>query len=121
MTVAWELHYDRCVSPGFLSAFKPDGDARFLVEMAKYAPFPLDFQLRHDAKNGREHASLYVGLTDVLKVERNKKGDLRLSAHATWSDIATKRKGEDFGFRQSWKDAVAATEWGAVEDYLENK
>jgi hypothetical protein len=119
MTVAWELHYDRCVSSEFLSAFKPDGPARFLVEIAKYAPFPLDFQLRHDAKTGHEHASLYVGLTDVLKVELSKVGELRLSAHPTWSDTAGKLKNEDFGFRQSWRQSIASNEWAAVEDYLE--
>jgi hypothetical protein len=112
MAVSWEIHYDRRVSSGFLSNFEVGGQARLLVELAKFAPFPIDFQLRHDVKSGAEHASLYVGLTSVLNVDQTASGELRLRAHPTWANAVNK-------FDPSWVAGVAPNQWGDVENYLE--
>jgi hypothetical protein len=115
MPVAWDLHYDRRVSDDFLAHFMVGGVAHALVEYARFAPYPLDLQMRHNPKTGAEHASLYVGLSSVLNVVR-KRDELRLTAHKTFT-------GPDFGFQAHWsswlplqglKDA-----WREVENYLE--
>lgn len=115
MTVAWDLHYDRRVSDGFLDHFLNGGVAHSLVEYARFAPYPLDLQMRHDPKTGAEHATLYVGLTSVLGVKR-KKDLLQLEGHK--SPAAA-----ECGFQADWAKPMTAEElrtvWRAVEDYLE--
>jgi hypothetical protein len=81
MPVNWELHYDRRVPPSFLAHFLPGGVAASLGEYARHAPYPVDLQMRHDPKTGAHHATLYVGLTDVLSVRAHAKG-LVLRPHA---------------------------------------
>jgi hypothetical protein len=112
MAVSWQMHYDRRVSTAFLRHFQPDGAARILVEYARYAPYPVDFQLRHDAKTGAEHASLYVGLTAVINVRQTKTGALKLWADEHWAN-------SKHHFSPAWRDAVARSDWLAVEQYLE--
>jgi len=115
MTVAWDLHYDRRVSDGFLDHFLNGGVAHSLAEYARFAPYPLDLQMRHDPKTGAEHATLYVGLTSVLGVKR-KKDLLQLEGHK--SPAAA-----ECGFQADWAKPMTAEElrtvWRAVEDYLE--
>ena len=81
-----EVVYDRRVSPEFLALFDrddPDGGvASSLVTYANEALFPVDLRFRKDWKSGREHATLYVGLTAVLNVRATRKGMIRLDAHA---------------------------------------
>lgn len=116
MTEGWDLHYDRRVEPEFLAHFKRGGVARSLVEYAKNAPFPVDLQMRRSPKTGATHASLYVGLTDVLKISSKPQGKLTLTAHKTWSE-------GKFGFKSEWKQAQTSEEvessWREVEAYLE--
>jgi hypothetical protein len=54
MSVPWEIHYDRRVSPGCLSNFEVGGQARLLVELAENAPFPIDFR---DHESGPEQTA----------------------------------------------------------------
>src|SRR4051812_14734808 len=79
--------YDRRVSPEFLALFDrdvPDGAvASSLVTYANEARFPMDLRFRKDLASGREHATLYVGLTAVLNVRATKKGLLSLHVHPT--------------------------------------
>lgn len=112
VVVPWQMHYDRRVSPGFLDNFLPDGAAALLAEYAKHAPYPVDLQLRHDAKTGSEHASLYVGLTAVINVAQAAGGQLRADAHPHWANLV-------YGFENSWRDELRAADWLAVEAYLE--
>jgi len=115
VTVAWDLHYDRRVSAGFLSHFLPDGVARSLVEYARHAPFPVDLQMRHDPKASTEHASLYVDLTAVLNVRHKPGGTLALDAYKAHMTAG--------GFDPAWKSPKVAEAWSVnwrlVEDYLE--
>lgn len=117
MTVAWDLHYDRRVPAEFLAHFKRGGVAHSLAQYAKNAPFPLDLQMRHDPRSGAHHASLYVGLTDVLKVTPRSEGRLSLSAHKTWSEGS-------FGFKSDWTNPRTVEEWRSdwteVEHYLDH-
>ncbi len=79
--------YDRRISPEFLALFDgaaPDpGVAAPLVTYANEALYPVDLRFRRDVSSGREHATLYVGLTAVLNLRITKKGLLSLHAHAT--------------------------------------
>jgi hypothetical protein len=112
MIVPWMMHYDRRVSETFLHHFQQGGAARVLVEYAKHAPFPVDFQLRHDAKTEAEHASLYVGLTAVVNVRQTQAGALQLWADKHWAN-------REHNFLPAWNTEIAGTGWVAVEDYLE--
>ncbi len=113
--VDWELHYDRRVTDEFLANFLPGGVADSLVEYAKFAPYPVDLQMRRNAKTGAEHASLYVGLSTVLDVHR-KQDRLTLEANVAYT-------GGDFGFDATWSTPMTPAElrqrWRAVEDYVE--
>ncbi len=115
MAVNWDLHYDRRVSAGFLQHFLEGGVARSLVEYARFAPYPVDLQMRHNPKTGADHATLYIGLTSVLDVHA-KKDLLRLAAHKTHT-------AGPYGFDSSWTLPMTvmqlATSWRRVEDYLE--
>ncbi len=112
----FEIRYDRVVTGDFLSRFLPGGVAASLAPMARDAAFPLDLQLRKDAKTGRQWATVYAGLTAVLNVEERSQG-FRLTAHDTWS-----RKSK-YGFRQRWRSGLTEDElagaWTDVELYLE--
>lgn len=115
MPIQWDLHYDRRVSEGFLAHFLDGGVAHSLVEYARHAPYPLDLQMRHNPKTGAEHATLYVGLTSVVDVERV--GDkLRLKAHKT-------HQSGPYGFSASWLTPMTVQQlsrsWRMVENYLE--
>src|SRR4051794_40352282 len=77
----FDVRYDRRVSPQFLEHLAPDGVAASLAKYAKSALFPLDLRLRSDVKSGVDHASLYVGLTAVLKIQSSKAGLLKLSVN----------------------------------------
>ncbi len=68
--IDWDLHYDRRATAGFLAHFLHGGVAESLAEYARYAPYPVDLQMRKNPKTGAEHATLYVGLTSVLQVTR---------------------------------------------------
>jgi hypothetical protein len=115
MPVTWDLHYDRRVSEQFLAHFLKGGVARSLVEYARYAPYAVDLQMRKNPKTGAEHATLYVGLTSVLDVKRNK-DQLQLVGHK-WAVDGR------FGFDAAWAKPMSvsalATHWRGVEDYLE--
>src|SRR4051794_5340115 len=102
MSVSWDLHYDRRVSEPFLNHFLPGGVAHSLVEYARYAPYAMDLQMRHNPKTGADHATLYVGLTAVLGVKANKAG-LELVPHK-WAATGA------FGFSTSWTQPKAAGE-----------
>jgi hypothetical protein len=111
-----DIRYDRRVSEDFLALFAKRGVAHSLVAFANSSLFPLDLQFHKDLKTKAEHATLYVGLTAVLNLKRNSKGELRLSAHAAHASKA-------FGFEQSWTKWAPveawAQRWLAVETYLE--
>lgn len=111
--------YDRRVSPVFLSHFDeadPSGGAlSSLVDYAMRARYPVDLQFRRDPKKGRDHATLYVGLTAVLNLRSTKKGLLSLDVHPTHQKAGA--------FDKSWSDPVAADvlyeRWPDVELYLD--
>ena len=109
------VRYDRRVSAAFLSHFLDDGVAAHLPQLAKYARYPVDFQLRKDVKSGAEHATLYVGLTAVLRVKQDKKGSLSLHAHPTHQ----KNGGFDAAWKKPRSGEALAEIWGEVEAYLE--
>jgi hypothetical protein len=115
MPVNWELHYDRRVPPNFLAHFLPGGVAASLVEYARHAPYPVDLQMRHDPKTGAHHATLYVGLTDVLTVKAHAKG-LVLKPHKVIS-------GGGFALPMTLQSPTALDalkdQWRAVENYLD--
>lgn len=112
----FEIRYDRVVTDDFLSRFLQGGVAASLAPMARDAAYPLDLQLRKDAKTGRQWATVYAGLTAVLNIEERSQG-FRLTAHDTWS------KKSKYGFRQRWKSDLTEDElvgeWTDVELYLE--
>jgi hypothetical protein len=112
----FEIRYDRVVTSDFLDTFLSGGVAAALAPMARDAAFPLDLQMRKDAKSGRQWATVYAGLTGVLNLEE-RRGGFRLTAHDTWSRNA------NFGFRQHWREDLTkgelASEWHDVELYLE--
>ncbi len=112
----FEIRYDRVVEDAFLQHFLPGGRAASLAPMSRKAAFPLDLQMRKDAKTGRQWATVYAGLTAVLNIEHQPNG-VRLTAHDTWS------KNKKFGFKQQWKsgltDEELGAEWSGVECYLE--
>lgn len=115
MDVPWDLHYDRRVSESFLAHFLEGGVAHSLVEYARFAPYAVDLQMRHNPKTNADHATLYVGLTSVLDVKTGPSG-LHLIGHKTAA-------GGQYGFDETWTKPMTAsalgTKWRAVEDYLE--
>jgi hypothetical protein len=115
--IDWDLHYDRRATAGFLAYFLHGGVAESLADYARYAPYPVDLQMRKNPKTGAEHATLYVGLTSVLQVTRIK-GDL-LSLHGH-KNLA----GKHHAFDPAWSNPMTAKEltprWRAVEGYLED-
>ena len=114
--IDWDLHYDRRATAGFLAHFLHGGVAESLAEYARYAPYPVDLQMRKNPKTGAEHATLYVGLTSVLQVTRIKGDLLRLHGH---KNLAGKHT-----FDPAWSNPMTAKEltprWRAVEGYLED-
>lgn len=116
LAVPWELHYDRRVPDHFLRLLLPGGVAASLAQYARHAPYPVDLQLRADAKRpSAHHASLYVGLTTVLDLHGKATGSFALDADKRWRS--------QFPFDDKWLKAASIAEWrdrwGAVEDYLE--
>lgn len=115
MAVNWQMHYDRRVPPNFLAHFLPGGVAASLAEYARHAPYPVDLQMRHDPKTGGHHATLYVGLTDVLTVKAHAKG-LVLKPHKVIT-------GGAFALPVALQSATALDvmkdQWRAVEIYLD--
>ena len=115
MAVKWDMHYDRRVSPDFLAHFRPGGVAASLVEYARHAPYPVDLQMRHDPKTGAQHATLYVGLSDVLTVKAHAKG-LVLKPHKVIT-------GGAFALPSAVQTPTAPDvlkqHWHAVESYLD--
>lgn len=111
--------YDRRVSPDFLALFDREatdgGVASSLVDYANEALFPVDLQFRRDTKSGREHATLYVGLTAVLNVRSTKRGLLSLDVHATHM--------KNGRFDPAWGTPMTADGlakiWAEVELYLD--
>ena len=110
----FDVRYDRRVSAEFLEYLAPDGVASSLAKYAKSGLFPLDLRLRKDVKSGAEHASLYVGLTSVLKIQGTKAGLLKLSVHPTHQ--------KNGRFDPTWGKARTAEElakiWPEVERAL---
>ena len=114
-----EVVYDRRVSPEFLALFDrddPDGGvASSLVTYANEALFPVDLRFRKDWKSGREHATLYVGLTAVLNVRATRKGLIRLDAHPTHM--------KNGRFDPAWSTPMPRDDlariWAEVELYLD--
>lgn len=95
----------------------PGGFAESLVDYAR-GKYPIDFQFRADPKRPRRPtAMLYVGLTKVLDVEGNAKGELRLGVHQTWKQMAGKL------WKPQWESWLPpgqwAEEWAQVERFLE--
>src|SRR4051794_20827674 len=92
------IRYDRRVGRDFLACFLKDGVAHWLTEYAGKARYPVDLQMRHNAKTGADHGSLYVGLTSVLDVMAKPKPapGLALDAHKTWSE-------GPYGFDVNWR------------------
>lgn len=115
--VDWDLHYDRRATAGFLAHFLHGGVAESLAEYARYAPYPVDLQMRKNPKTGAEHATLYVGLTSVLQVTSIKGDLLRLHGHKNLA-------GKHHAFDPAWSNPMTAKEltprWRAVEGYLED-
>ena len=115
--IDWDLHYDRRATAGFLAHFLHGGVAESLAEYARYAPYPVDLQMRKNPKTGAEHATLYVGLTSVLQVTRIKGDLLRLHGHKNLA-------GKHHAFDPAWSNPMTAKEltprWRAVEGYLED-
>lgn len=112
--------YDRRVAPSFLAHFDasdPDnpGLASSLVAYARYAMYPVDLQFRHTIATGRDHATLYVGLTSVLDIHATRKGLLSLKVHPTHAKAGR--------FDPSWSAprtaAELAADWPSVELYLD--
>lgn len=86
--------------------------------MAKYAKsglFPLDLRLRKDVRSGAEHASLYVGLTAVLKIQISQAGLLKLSVHPTHQ----KNGRFDADWSTPRTEGELAEIWPEVELYLD--
>lgn len=80
----WEIKYDRTVSDDFLGHFAAGGFAESLVDYAR-GKYPVDFQFRKDPKKPENQtATLYVGLTAVVNLHRNRHGHLRLNVHDRW-------------------------------------
>lgn len=115
--VDFTIRYDRRVSNDFLAHFLRHGILDRLRVIANKAALPLDLQMRKEVKSGAQHATLYAGLTGVLKVEQSQAGLLRLSAHPTWS------KSPLYGFSSQWRSwqdpAAVAVAWPSIELYLE--
>jgi hypothetical protein len=115
--IDWDLHYDRRATAGFLAHFLHGGVAESLAEYARYAPYPVDLQMRKNPKTGAEHATLYVGLTSVLQVTCIKGDLLRLHGHKNLA-------GKHHAFDPAWSNPMTAKEltprWRAVEGYLED-
>jgi len=115
MPVNWKMHYDRRVPPSFLAHFLPGGVAASLAEYARHAPYPVDLQMRHDPKTDGHHATLYVGLTDVLTVRAHAKG-LVLKPHRVIT-------GGAFALPTALQSQTALdvlkNQWRAVEIYLD--
>ena len=115
--IDWDLHYDRRATAGFLAHFLHSGVAESLAEYARYAPYPVDLQMRKNPKTGAEHATLYVGLSSVLQVTRIKGDLLRLHGHKNLA-------GKHHAFDPAWSNPMTAKEltprWHAVEGYLED-
>ncbi|MEP6697638.1 MAG: hypothetical protein ABJA34_12300 [Pseudonocardiales bacterium] len=115
MPVNWEMHYDRRVPRSFLAHFLPGGVAASLAEYARHAPYPVDLQMRHDPRTGAHHATLYVGLTDVLTVKAHAKG-LVLRPHKVIT-------GGPFALPPALQSPAALevlkNQWRAVEIYLD--
>jgi hypothetical protein len=111
--------YDRRVSPEFLALFDREATdgavASSLVTYANEALFPVDLQFRRNTKSGREHATLYVGLTAVLNVRVRKNGLFSLDVHATHM--------KNGRFDPAWGTPMTADElakiWAEVELYLD--
>ena len=108
MDVAWDLHYDRRVFESFLAHFLEGGVAHSLVEYARFAPYAVDLQMRHNPKTNADHVTLYVGLTSVLDVKTGKKG-LHLVGHKT----AT---GGLYGFDDAWTMAPELMSLSKITD-----
>jgi len=110
-----DVRYDRRVTTEFLSHFMSDGVAQYLPQLAAHSKYPVDFQLRRDVKSGAEHATVYVGLTAVLKVKGAKSGTLSLDVHPTHQKSGR--------FKPVWRAQRTPEElaeiWGEVELYLE--
>lgn len=51
--IDWDLHYDRRATAGFLAHFLPGGVAESLAEYARYAPYPVDLQMRKNPTRSR--------------------------------------------------------------------
>jgi hypothetical protein len=115
--IDWELHYDRRAAAGFLAHFLHGGVAESLAEYARFAPYPVDLQMRKNPRTGAEHATLYVGLTSVLQVTRINGDLLRLQGHKNLA-------GKHHAFDPAWSNPMTAREltprWRAVEGYLED-
>ena len=111
--------YDRRVSPRFLALFNPyapqPGVVASLVTYANHALFPVDLRFRRDLKSGREHATLYVGLTAVLNVRSTKMNLLKLDAHPT--HVKHGRFDLAWGTPMSTQDLAHV--WPDVELYLD--
>jgi hypothetical protein len=114
--IDWDLHYDRRATADFLAHFLHGGVAESLAEYARYAPYPVDLQMRKNPRTGAEHATLYVGLTSVLQVTRIEGDLLRLHGHKNLA-------GKHHPFDPAWSNPMTAEEltprWRAVEGYLE--
>ena len=109
--------YDRRVSPDFLALFDQESDvgvAASLVRYANEALYPVDLRFRRDRASGREHATLYVGLTAVLNIRARKSGFV-LEAHPTHME-----KGR---FDPAWNSPMSLDDlgknWAEVELYLD--
>ena len=111
--------YDRRVSHKFLALFDRDAPggavASSLVTYANEALFPVDLRFRKDRASGREHATLYVGLTAVLNIRASKKGLLSLQAHPTHM--------KNGRFDPAWSAPMTPDDlakiWADVELYLD--
>jgi hypothetical protein len=115
-TVDWDLHYDRRASVDFLAHFLPGGVAASLAEYARYAPYPVDLQMRKNPRTGTQHATVYVGLTSVLQVTHVKPNLLTLRGHKNLT-------GKHNAFDPTWSTPMTVEDigkrWRAVEGYLE--
>ena len=115
MTVVADIYYDRRVSAAFLERLAAGGPLHWFVKAALPDRLRLDVQLRATPKSSTNHASLYFGLTTLLDIHRNAKGQCWLDAHPTH------RAGG--GFERSWatpRPVGEVGEFGAVaQNYLD--
>jgi hypothetical protein len=99
-----------------MASLAAGGWAHSMVEYGRAGQFALDLQVRGRAQKTGHWATLYVGLTKVVDLHYRPSKGFRLGAHASY-------RLPSLGWRSAWETTQPAdrlaSEWSAVEDYLE--